>query len=103
MVETLERGPGGQELGPEPSPPEAFGDGGMDDATRAHDLDPLSADELPDSRPGAPGYRPGPSPEQRPEQPDYRAAATEYLAERQDPLTGPGPYPARALDYPAGP
>src|SRR5262245_56923039 len=88
MVETLERGPGGQERGPEPSPAEAFGDAGVDDATRAQDLDPLSADELPDYRPGPPDYRPGPpdyrpgppgygpgpSPEQHPEQPDYRAA-----------------------------
>jgi hypothetical protein len=103
MVETLECGPGGQELGPEPSAAEAFGDAGADDATRAHGLDPLSADELPDYRPGPPGYGPGPSPEQHPEQPDYRAAATEYLAERADPLAGSGPYPTRALDYPAGP
>src|SRR5215831_3404451 len=48
MLETLEHGPGGQELDPEPSQAEAFGDAAVDDATRAHDLDPLSADELPD-------------------------------------------------------
>src|SRR5215470_17110492 len=46
MVETLQRGPGGPELGLEPSPAEAFGDAGPDDATRAHGPDPLSADEL---------------------------------------------------------
>jgi hypothetical protein len=103
MVETLERGPGGQGLGPQPSPAEAFDDAGVDDATRAQGLDPLSADELPGYRPGPPGYRPGPSLEQHPEQPDYRAAATEYLAERPDPPAGSGPYPTRALDYPAGP
>jgi len=103
MVETLECGPGGQELGPEPSPAEAFGDAGVDDATRAQGLDPQAADELPDYRPGPPGYGPGLSPEEHPEQPDYRAAATEYLAERPDPLARSGPYPTRALDYPAGP
>jgi hypothetical protein len=103
MVETLEQGPGGQELGLQPSPAEAFDDAGVDDATRAQGLDPLSADELPDYRPGPPDYGPGPSLEQHPEQPDYRAAATEYLAESPDPLAGSGPYPTRALDYPAGP
>jgi hypothetical protein len=103
MVDTLERGPGGQELGPEPSSADAFGDAGVDDATRAQGLDPLSADELPDYRPGPPGYGPGPPPEQHPEQPDYRAAAAEYLAARPDSLAGSEPYPTRALDYPAGP
>jgi len=103
MVETLERGPGGQEPGPEPSPAEEFGDAAVDDATRVQDLDPPSASELPDYRPGPPGYGPGPSPEQHPDQPDYRAAAAEYLAGRADPLPGSGPYPTRALDYPAGP
>jgi hypothetical protein len=102
MVETLERGPGGQEPGPGPEPTQAFSDVPANDATRAQGMGPLSEDELPDYRPGPPGYGPGSPSEQHAEQPDYRAAA-EYLSERPDPLAGSEPYPTRALDYPAGP
>src|SRR5260221_2106797 len=104
MVDTLQRGPGGQSPGRDPAAPgEAFGDVPMDATAQVQGLESLPGKELPVYPPGLAGYGPGSLPEQVAEQADYRTAAAPYPAERPDRLTGPAPYPTRASDYPADP
>jgi len=62
MVETLQRGPGGQSPGRDPAPPtQAFGDARMDATVQGRGLEPLPGEELPDYQPAVPGYGPGPA------------------------------------------
>src|SRR5258708_1555219 len=62
MVETLQRGPGGQSPGRDPAPPtQAFGDARMGATVQGPGLEPLPGEELPDYQPALPGYGPGPT------------------------------------------
>jgi hypothetical protein len=104
MVETLQRGPGGQQPGPDDA---VWGDGEaggipLDSTAQVPGMGPLAGDELPGYEPGPPGYAPGPYPDHQAEQADYRGRAAEYPAGRPGPLTGSAPYPARAADHPVG-
>ncbi len=101
MIETLERGPGGQPSGRDPAPTEAFGDAPMDAAARVRGLDPLRGDELPEYQTELMGHGPGSPAGYQAEQRDYGTGAAEYLTDRPDHLTGSSPYPTRASDYPA--
>jgi len=110
MVETLQRGPGGQPPGPDPAAPgQAFGDALMDATAQVQGLDPLNGEARPDYQPGRPGYGPGSRPDHPAGQADYHAGqpycrtGAEYLTERPDPLTGPAPQLTQASGYPAEP
>lgn len=101
MIETLQRGPGGQPSGRDPAPTEAFGDVPMDAAAHVRGLDPLPGDELPEYQTELMGHGPGSPAGYQAEQRDYGPGAPEYLTDRPDHLTGSSPYPTRASDYPA--
>ncbi len=86
MVETLQRGPGGQPPGPHPAlPGPAFGDAPLDATAQVRGLEPLAGEERAEYQSGLPGYGP-----------DHWAGPADYPA-------GPADYPAGPADYPAGP
>jgi hypothetical protein len=100
MVETLQRGPGGQASGPDP----ATGGPGLDDfpadvAGRIPGLEPLPRGGAPaEYQPGQPPYEPGWAPEQHAGQADYRTQAGEYVSGRPDPLSRPAHHLTREND-----
>src|SRR5258706_5556042 len=101
MIETLQRGPGGQPPGRDPAPTEAYGDAAMGATAHVRGLDPLPGDELPEYQTELMGHGPGSPAGYRAEQPDYGTGAPEYLTDPPDHLTRSSPYPTPASDYPA--
>jgi hypothetical protein len=102
MVETLQRGPGGQQPGWDAEAPgQAFADAPGDATAQVRAMGPMSGQMM---QPAPPDF-----PDGRDDQGEYRNGATEYLAEPADRRGGSGQYPAEPdprpgpAGYPAGP
>jgi hypothetical protein len=127
MVETLQRGPGGQQPGWDAGAPgQAFADVPGDATAQVHAVGPMSGQlmqpapaDFPDDgahqgeyRNGTTGYpagpldrRSGPGPAGypgEPQPPDRRGGAPDYLADPPDPRAGPPEYPSGLPGRPDG-
>jgi hypothetical protein len=128
MVETLQRGPGGQQPGWDAGAPgQAFADAPADATAQVHAMGPLSGQmmqpapsDFPDNGADQGEYRsgttdylaepldrrsaPGPAGYPgEPQPPDRRGAAPDYLADPPDPRAGPPEYPSAFPGRPDGP
>jgi hypothetical protein len=102
MVETLQRGPGGQQPGWDAEAPgQAFADAPGDATAQVRAMGPMSGQMM---QPAPPDFRDG-----RDDQGEYRNGATDYLAGPPERRGGSGQYPAEpdprpaTVGYPAEP